>query len=243
MFRKMFFVTRERASFGTSTWILVRLLGLVYLFAFGSLAFQIRGLAGHDGILPAGQFLSAIAAWQDAEGVGMRRFWQWPTIFWLSTSDQFLEGVSIAGAVLAALVAAGIAPALLLPLLWAAYLSLAVVGRDFLAYQWDALLLESGLLALPLVPLTRWHHGSAAIDPPPIARWLIWWLVFRFTFGSGLVKLASGDPIVARPDALAVHYETQPLPTPRRLVRLAAPAAGSPATTAAVLAIELWCPG
>jgi hypothetical protein len=238
----MLFASRSRASFGTSTWIFVRLLGLVYLLAFGSLAFQIRGLAGHDGILPAGQFLSAIAASQDADGAGMSRFWQWPTIFWLSSSDRFLEGVSIAGAVLGALVAAGIAPALFLPLLWGAYLSLAVVGRDFLGYQWDALLLESGLLALPLVPLAGWHRASAPIDPPPIARWLIWWLVFRFTLGSGFVKLASGDPSWNSLAALTVHYETQPLPTPVAWYVSRLPTAVHQASTAAVLAIELIVP-
>jgi len=44
--------------------------------------------------------------------------------------------------------------------------------------------------------------------------WLLWWLLFRLTFSSGLVKLASGDPTWRNLSALAYHYETQPLPTP-----------------------------
>lgn len=239
---RSFLRRQARPSFGTSTWIFVRLLGLVYLFAFGSLALQIQGLVGHDGILPAGQFISAIAQWQDAEGLGPSRFWRWPTIFWLSTSDQFLEGVSLAGALMAALVAFGVAPTLFLPFLWAAYLSLAVVCGDFLSYQWDALMLESGLLAIPLAPLARWHRASDAIDPPPIARWLIWWLLFRFTFGSGVVKLTSGDPTWRSLHALTVHYETQPLPTPFAWYVSRLPAGFHEATTAAVLAIELLVP-
>ena len=40
------------------------------------------------------------------------------------------------------------------------------------------------------------------------------WLLFRLMLGSGLVKLASGDPTWRTLDALTFHYETQPIPTP-----------------------------
>jgi hypothetical protein len=242
MLRDLLSAGRARSSFCTSTWIFVRLVGLVYLLAFGSLAVQIRALVGHDGILPAGQLISAVAALEDSNGSGLGRFWRWPTVFWLSTSDQFLEGVTIAGAILGALVAVGVAPSLFLPFLWVAYLSLAVVCRDFLGYQWDALLLETGLLAIPLASFARRHRASEAIDPPPIARWLIWWLIFRFTFGSGFVKLASGDPSWSSLDALTVHYETQPLPTSLAWYVSRLPVAFHRASTAAVLAIELAVP-
>jgi hypothetical protein len=42
-----------------------------------------------------------------------------------------------------------------LPLLWLTYLSLSVVGQDFLSFQWDALLLEAGFLAIFIVPAVR----------------------------------------------------------------------------------------
>ena len=51
------------------------------------------------------------------------------------------------------LLIAGILPGLCLALLWLGYLSLTVVGQDFLGFQWDTLLLESGLLAMLLDPL------------------------------------------------------------------------------------------
>src|SRR5437773_12155758 len=40
-----------------SRWLFLRLLGVVYLVAFVSLALQITGLVGEHGILPAGGFL------------------------------------------------------------------------------------------------------------------------------------------------------------------------------------------
>src|SRR5213595_3540791 len=60
-----------------------------------------------------------------------------------------------AGAALSLLVVAGVAQAPALALLWACYLSLSVVGQTFLWFQWDGLLLETGLLALLYAP-TRW---------------------------------------------------------------------------------------
>ena len=42
-------------------WLFLRALGLIYFSAFYSLVFQIRGLIGPDGILPARDYLHAVA--------------------------------------------------------------------------------------------------------------------------------------------------------------------------------------
>jgi len=39
------------------------------------------------------------------------------------------------------------------------------------------------------------------------------WLLARFMFMGGVVKLASGDPTWANLTALNFHYENQPIPT------------------------------
>jgi hypothetical protein len=84
--------------------------------------------------------------------------------------------------------------------LFALYLSLATAGQDFMNFQWDALLLEAGFLAIFL-------------DVGRVTRWLFRWLLFRLIFLSGAVKLLSGDPAWRALAALRYHYETQPLPT------------------------------
>src|SRR5205807_9694630 len=43
-----------------SRWIFLRALGLIYFSAFFSLVFQIRGLIGPQGILPANDYLEAV---------------------------------------------------------------------------------------------------------------------------------------------------------------------------------------
>jgi len=46
-----------------------------------------------------------------------------------------------------------------------------------------------------------------------LALFLLWWLLFRLTFQSGIVKLTSGDPTWRNLTALDYHFWTQPLPT------------------------------
>jgi hypothetical protein len=96
--------------------------------------------------------------------------------------------------------------------MWVLYLSLATAGQEFLWFQWDSLLLETGFLALFLAPLVA--RSSPRRDPPPsrAAVWMLRWLLFRLMFGSALVKWSSGDPEWHRLTALTHHYETQPLP-------------------------------
>lgn len=192
------------------SWFL-RGLGLVYLIAFASLGVQIRGLVGSEGILPIAPALEAARA-----QLGADYALQAPTLCWLSASDTMLVGMCTGGALVSLLVLLGLAPRLSLLAAWALYLSLTVAGREFLQFQWDALLLETGLLAIFLAP-RGWLRlpGSKRPEPPPTraALWLVWWLLFRLMFASGVVKLLSEDEVWWNLTALAHHYETQPLPT------------------------------
>ena len=231
-----------RPTYATARWLVLRLLGVVYLFAFWSLAQQVIGLIGHDGILPAAEYMASVREFADASGIGVDRYRLVPTLCWFGTSDLFLQTLPLVGVALAALLIAGIAPIVILPLLWLLFLSLTIVSRDFLSFQWDALLLESGLLTIGLAPF-RWRDRRRdAIDPPPLARWLIWWLLFRLMLGSGIVKLASGDPTWRNLTALAVHYETQPLPTPVAWYAAQLPLWVHQASTAFVFAVEIVGP-
>ena len=185
----------------------LRLLGLTYLIAFVSLALQVTGLVGADGLLPAGPYLDRLR-----DTYGGQAYRLFPTLLWLSSSDLALRGLCWLGAALATLIIAGIAPVPVLALLWVSYLSLTVAGQTFLAFQWDTLLLETGLLACFYAP--RGLRPTLATEAPPsaMARWLLWWLLFRLMFLSGITKIASGDPTWADLTALTYHYETQPLP-------------------------------
>jgi lipase maturation factor 1 len=217
-------------------------LGAIYLIAFWSLGTQIVGLVGDRGILPAHVYMAAARTWAASQHIGLERFHLLPTLCWISTSDAFLKGLCVSGAALSLLLLAGIAPIVVLPILWIEYLSLSVICREFLSYQWDALLLETGLLAIALAPL-KWIDWPRARDQPPrVAVWLMLWLLFRLMLGSGLVKLASGDPTWRSLTALTYHYETQPIPSPVAAYAHQLPAAFQKVSTLATLAIELAAP-
>jgi hypothetical protein len=155
-----------------SRWLFLRLLGVVYLVAFASIAVQITGLVGEHGIAPAARYLDSA---RSLLGAGAYRIL--PSVFWLGSSDLALKLVSWAGVGLALLLVAGVAPLATLALLWLLYLSVIVVGQDFLSFQWDALLLEAGLLAFLWAP-AGWLPRRSERGPSEPARWLLVFLLF-----------------------------------------------------------------
>jgi predicted DCC family thiol-disulfide oxidoreductase YuxK len=179
------------------SYLFLRLLGLIYLAAFVSFGVQALGLIGSHGILPLAKLVDAVS-----ERFGPERFFLMPMLFWCNASDLAIQGVCWAGAGLSLLLVFNRLPRLSLFLLYVLYLSLLYGGQEFMSYQWDTFLLETGFLALVLSFANR------------TGVWLMRWLLFRFLFMSGMVKLLSGDPNWWNLSALSYHFVTQPLPTP-----------------------------
>jgi len=203
-----------RFTHGAATWLFLRILGFVYLAAFASLAVQVVALVGPHGIVPGPP---------------------WAT-------DAVLRGLAWGGAAVALLLVAGIAPIPTLLVLWLDYLMLSSVGAEFLSYQWDTLLLETGLIAVFVAPAVWRERLDSLTDPPPLARGLMMWLLFRLMVGSGAVKLASGDPTWRNLTAMTFHYWTQPLPTPLAWYANRLPLWFQKASTLAVFTIEIVAP-
>lgn len=193
--------------------LFLRGLGLVYLIAFLSLWAQIQGLVGSEGIVPASQLMAAVKTETAQRHMGLERFHIFPTLAWWSASDRALNWQCGVGTACAVALLAGLAPAPMLFLLWAIYLSLCTICGPFLDFQWDTLLLETGLVAIFYAPLQWRERPSRQRKPPTLMLWLLRWLLFRLMFESGSLKLLSGDESWWNLSALFVHYETQPLPT------------------------------
>ncbi|MGH9406725.1 MAG: lipase maturation factor family protein [Terriglobia bacterium] len=233
----------EPASHFLTRWVFLRLLGIVYLAAFGSIWPQVRGLIGENGILPAAAFLNSVA-----RTLGPERYHLLPTLAWLGAGDGSLEFLAIAGTFLSVLLILGVAEGPVLLVLWALYLSLMNVGQNFLSFQWDALLLEAGFLAIFLAPWNRLGgrrrraQGEARRPPSRLVIWLLRWLLFRLLFLSGCVKLLSHDRAWRSLTALDYHYVTQPLPTPFAWYAFQLPHWFQKISTAGVFAFELGIP-
>jgi lipase maturation factor 1 len=214
----------EPARFALTRWFFVRMLAVIYAIAFGSLIPQITGLVGARGILPVADYLKAVT-----EAAGALRYFYVPTVFWMNASDGALLGVSWAGVAIAALVLIGVFERAGLAILFVLYLSLSSAGQDFLSFQWDALLIEAGFLAIFL-------------RDSRVVVWLFRWLLFRLMFLSGAVKLLSHDSTWRNLTALSFHYWTQPLPNRISWYMAELPLSFQKMSTAIVLTVELIIP-
>ncbi len=189
-------------------WLFLRAIGLIYFSAFFSLLFQIRGLIGPDGILPASEYLAAVA-----KSAGAARFWYAPTLFWLSSSSHMLMAVCWLGLAASVLVVFNIFPRTSLFVCFVGFLSFVAAAGEFAGYQSDGMLLEAGFIVLFLAPM-GFRPGFAVTQPPIRAGiFLLLWEWFRIYFESGVAKMASGDPQWRNFTALDEYYSNGPLPT------------------------------
>jgi hypothetical protein len=189
-------------------WIFLRALGLIYFSAFYSLLFQIKGLMGPQGVLPAQHYLAAVA-----RALGPTRLWYAPSLFWISAGSGMLIATMIVG--LAASVGAfvNIWPRFSLLICFVCFLSFVTATNVWSNYQSDGMLLEAGFIALFFAPpgfLPGWGTGH---PPSRASLFLLQWEWFRIYFESGMVKLLSGDLQWRNFTAMDEYYQNGPLPT------------------------------
>jgi len=190
-------------------WLFLRALGLVYFSAFFSLVFQIRGLIGPAGVLPAGKYLAQVA-----ESLGhLGNLWYAPTLVWFSSAPAMLTALCWAGMLASLLVVANVWPRAALVASFVCFLSFVCAAQDFSEYQSDGMLLEAGFLSLFFAP-PGVRPGLGRTRPPPRASlFLLNWEWFRIYFQSGAVKLLSRDPQWRNFTAMDEYYQNGPLPT------------------------------
>jgi len=191
-----------------SRWIFLRALGVIYFSAFFPLVFQIRGLIGPEGILPAGEYLKSVG-----EQLGYSRYWYVPSLLWFSTGSHMLTGLCWAGMAAALLLVFNIWPRGMLTICFVCFLSFVSAAGDFSGYQSDGMLLEAGFLSLFLAP-GGFRPGFGETQPPVrAALYLLLWEWFRIYFESGVAKIMGGDPEWRNFTALDEYYQNGPLPT------------------------------
>ena len=190
-------------------WIVLRALGLIYCSAFISLLFQIRGLIGPAGILPADKYLQAVAR---SFGPWVR-VWFAPTLLWLGSGSHMVMALCWAGLAASLLLTINLWPRAMLFVCFVCFLSFVSAAQDFSGYQSDGMLLEAGFVALFFAP-PGWRPGLGYNNPPSRASlFLLQWEWFRIYFESGVVKLLSGDTEWRHLTAMDEYYQNGPLPT------------------------------
>ena len=200
-------MAQMHSHYHVTSWLLLRGLALIYLLAITSMWWQIEGLIGSKGVLPANIFFDRVWTSLDLQGL-----WQCPSLLWLSSSDTTLHLICLLGTVIAIVAFIGFCEGYCFLALWVIYLSLTTAGQTFWSFQWDNLLLESSIIALFLCHW-HWKPTNALHHPYHISGiWLMRFLLFKLMFLSGVVKLASRDEVWWNFTALNYHFYTQPLP-------------------------------
>ncbi|NRA04550.1 MAG: lipase maturation factor family protein [Myxococcales bacterium] len=196
-------------SYWLTRFVLLRLLGFVYLVHFLALFNDVLPLLGAQGLLPIVDYLDRIAEFAGGRGAG---FVYRPSLFWLSASDAALRGTLAMGLILSAAVTLGYANALMLLALWTIQLSFVHVGQLWFSFGWEIQLLETTLIAVFLCPLLD-GRPFPRTAPPTVVILLFRWLIVRIMWGSALIKLR-GDACWRELTCLDTHFETQPVPHP-----------------------------
>jgi lipase maturation factor 1 len=190
-------------------WIFLRTIGLIYFSAFFSLIFQIRGLIGPGGILPANQYLKA-AARQLGTGRGV---WFAPSLLWFASGNHALIALCWVGMLVSLLLVANLWPRGNLFICFVCFLSFVAAAQDFSGYQSDGMLLEAGFIALFFAPRGFYPGFGANSAPSRASLFLLQWEWFRIYFESGLAKMLGGDPEWRHFTAMDEYYQNGPLPT------------------------------
>jgi len=236
-----------RPRFRLSADLFLRSLGLIYFIAFLSLLLQVDGLIGSEGIFPVGETITLLN-----DRIGLSAVLEYPSVFYLWSTDTSLTAFCLVGMGISLLGVVFPYAWLVWILNWILYLSFVTVGRTFMSFQWDALLLETGFLAIvhTVVHAHGWasggerpaHRFSASPHPARAISWAYRWLLFRLMFSSGVVKLTSNDAAWWNLTALTRHYETQPLPNIVSWYAHNLPAGFHTFSCAVMFAIELVIP-
>ncbi len=204
-------------TYKVSGWLYGRLLGLVGLIAFFSFWTQSDLLISSEGLVPFKDDLQQIEGYITTTNSDISKWYARPTLLWLSKTDLWLDIILFSGIFSSILLFIGIIPHISIAISWVCYLSISSISEPFLNFQWDTLLLEAYLLSFFFVPWKIYDNRKKIENPSIIGKWLLWLLIIKLMFESGLVKFTffgqGGSNTWRDLTALNYHFWTQPIPS------------------------------
>ena len=215
---------KSQITFHVTKFVILRLVGFVYLIAFVGAYNQNKGLMGKHGLMPVHRYMDQL---QQRYSSSIEGFLSKPTLYWFldgQLEDWHMECTAVLGAVLSLLVVMGSDSWMVMVTLWLLDFSIVTVAEgatEFYSYGWESQLLETGFLAIwlcdlpsfQLNKLRRIFSDSSPSSPSLTVMWLFRWLCARISIGAGLIKLR-GAQCWQDKTCLYYHFETQPIPSP-----------------------------
>ena len=199
--------------------IYLRLLSIIYLLSFISLYYQIQGLWGNEGIVPANLFISNLKQ----NSTLYSHIISYPSFVWLFSSDNNSYKIEN---LLFILCLIGIFISLLImfqytycfnyigfSFLWYIHYNFYFIGQTFMNFSWDELLLEIGFISIFFAPLNI--NGNKFINRIThinnIAFYLLKFILLKFMISSGINILSSKCDYWNSFNGLHFFFEGQPL--------------------------------
>lgn len=192
--------TPESNSYHLTRIILVRFLAFIYAVAFLISLNQNHYLIGSNGLTPANKYMQKIHQQLIRRpkfasfGTKLNLFLNVPTLFWFfdwaNQIDNLLLNTSLAGLTLSIIILImGSANSVMMLLLWLFYHSIVNIGQTWYSFGWESQLLESGFIAIFMVPFFSLKQIDPKSPPSRIHIMLYRWLIFRIMLGAGLIKI------------------------------------------------------
>lgn len=182
--------------------LFIKLIGFIFLFAFIDSCFQYKTLIGENGCAPIASFLQ-----ETKKQFGSAAIWKFPSLFWLSSSDNFILTVFLIGILASISVIASRFTGLSLFLSLLCWLSVINTGSDFFLYIWDTLLIEAGFIAFLVSYI---YKNEKYIRLVNITLWL---LAFRLWFSMGIVTVLHNNTVPLNGQFIAYFFQNQPMPS------------------------------
>ena len=200
----------NEASYLWPRWIVLRGVGLVYVFIFAGILQEGGGLIGPNGLRPAADYCAL------AEGMlpgVFERILRVPSLFLVSSHPVVMVVLEWCGLAAAVALVLNLWPRLALFACWAIFLSFVGVFQEFASTLNDPLMLETALLCIPFAP-SGFRPGLGATSPPlPITVFMMRWLAIRIMLTAGIAKVIGGDPRWLDFTFMEDMYLTSPAPT------------------------------
>ena len=196
--------------------ILVRFLAFIYAISFLIALNQNHHLLGKNGLTPANKYMDKIYKQIVKKSTNdlsskLNLFFKIPTIFWFfdwsNNIDNLLLNTSLIGLILSTVILImGSANSLMMLILWLCYHAIVNIGQTWYSFGWESQLLESGFIAIFMVPFLSIRQIDPKSSPSFIHILLYRWLIFRIMLGAGLIKIR-GDNCWRDLTCMNYHYE------------------------------------
>ena len=232
-----------RRSFWLTRVVFLRSLAFIYFVAFLVSFDQNKELIGDNGLLPLKSYLTRIKSNLNGKS-NHQLFMNVPTLYWFLESwnhmDPILDATAIMGMVLSFFMfVTGTANSIILALLWLLYHTIVNVGQTWFSFGWESQLLETGFLAIWIVPFFNLNRFD--YKPNWLAVLGYRFFVARIMLGAGLIKIR-GDKCWHDLTCMNYFFETQPNPNPIAYFAHPAPEAWHKFETFGNHVVELICP-